>query len=272
MPDPTSPALRRKRRTLRSLVLRAGLIVAFAFVLALAFVPSVRWKLWSVFTSLRGRAKVEDRLAQYGERARAVWKTEFERVGLSVSNVGIVLTALKEEKRLEVWAIQISPKQHALLKSYPILAASGGAGPKTREGDRQVPEGVYKVESLNPNSLYHLALRLDYPNEEDIEAAKAEGRTNLGGDIMIHGSDASIGCLAMGDPAIEELFVLVADVGLDRVDVVIVPWDFSERAPPKDEREWMRKRYTALKERLELVRATTPAAQPGHSVTPQTQP
>ncbi len=178
-----------------------------------------------------------------------MWNREFERVGLRapISDIGIVMIALKEEKRLEVWAVQDSPKQRALLKSYSILAASGSVGPKTREGDRQVPEGIYKVESLNPNSLYHLALRLNYPNEEDLEAAKAEGRTNLGGDIMIHGSDASVGCLAMGDPAIEELFVLVADVGLDKVDVVIVPWDFSEREPPKDEREWMRLRYFTLK-------------------------
>jgi murein L,D-transpeptidase YafK len=138
-------------------------------------------------------------------------------------------------------------KRLALLKTYPILAASGTAGPKTREGDRQVPEGEYEIESLNPNSLYHLALRLNYPNEDDVEAAKSEGRTGLGGDIMIHGSDASVGCLAMGDPAIEELFVLVADTGLDKVSVLIAPWDFSRRPAPEDKREWVRNRYRTLR-------------------------
>src|SRR5690606_33287906 len=97
---------------------------------------------------------------------------------------------------------------------YPVLAASGQAGPKLREGDRQVPEGFYAIESLHPNSRFHLALRVNYPNQSDRQRAAEDGRTNLGGDIMIHGSNASVGCLAMGDPAAEDLFVLVADVGI----------------------------------------------------------
>lgn len=158
-----------------------------------------------------------------------------------------MLVAFKEERRLEVWAFEQQQKRLALLKTYPILAASGTAGPKTREGDRQVPEGEYKIESLNPNSLYHLALRLNYPNEDDLEAAKSEGRTNLGGDIMIHGSNTSVGCLAMGDPAIEELFVLAADTGLDKVSVLVAPWDFSRRSAPEDNREWVRSRFRTLR-------------------------
>ena len=87
----------------------------------------------------------------------------------------------------------------------PILAASGVSGPK-REGDKQVPEGFYRIELLNPNSRYHLSLRVNYPNADDLERARQDGRalSTLGGDIMIHGGSASIGCLALGDPAVGE--------------------------------------------------------------------
>jgi hypothetical protein len=112
------------------------------------------------------------------------------------------------------------------------LAASGELGPKLKEGDRQVPEGLYGIESLNPNSRFHLSMRINYPNEYDRAKAAAEGRTQLGGDIMIHGSLASIGCLAMGDPVSEELFVLMADSGWIGVPVIISPVDFRQSELP----------------------------------------
>jgi murein L,D-transpeptidase YafK len=71
--------------------------------------------------------------------------------------------------------------------------ASGKAGPKLREGDGQVPEGIYRIDGLNPNSSYHLSLKLNYPNDFDLEQARTEGRTELGGDIFIHGKAVSIG-------------------------------------------------------------------------------
>lgn len=114
-------------------------------------------------------------------------------------------------------------------RTYPMTARSGAPGPKLREGDGQVPEGVYRVESLNPNSLYHLALRLDYPNAFDRARAKEDGRTNLGGDIMIHGSDCSVGCVAIGDRAIEELFCCAAAIGPENVEVLIAPCDLRRR-------------------------------------------
>ena len=75
------------------------------------------------------------------------------------------------------------------------------------EGDKQVPEGFYRIELLNPNSRYHLSLRVNYPNADDIERAREDRRDllNLGGDIMIHGGAESIGCIAIGNPAIEHL-------------------------------------------------------------------
>ena len=117
----------------------------------------------------------------------------------------------------------------------------------------QVPEGVYGLESLNPNSLYHLALRVAYPNADDIRRGKVDGRTELGGDIMIHGKDCSIGCLAMGDEAAEDLFVLAAQTGIDNVTVILSPVDFRLRGLPKDmptTPAWAQDLYGAIRQEL----------------------
>lgn len=138
------------------------------------------------------------------------------------------MVILKEEKSLEIHAAGKDGK-FRWVRSYPIMAASGQSGPKLREGDGQVPEGLYQIESLNPNSLYHLSLRIGYPNAFDRAKATTEHRENLGGDIMIHGSNVSVGCLAMGDQVAEELFVLVALTGIKNTQVVISPEDFRLR-------------------------------------------
>lgn len=237
------------RRLATRRLMAAIAVCAVACLLASALVPSLRWKAWSMVTRIRGRETVETRLAQYRESARARLAPAFERASAKYPPARCVLVALKDEKTLEVWCAGGDGAMTHIV-TYPILAASGGPGPKLREGDKQVPEGVYRIESLNPNSLYHLALRLDYPNAEDRAAAEGEGRTNLGGDIMIHGKAASIGCLAIGDPAIEELFVLAAETGIENVEVLIAPWDLRLKEPPGDERKWVRERYRLLRERL----------------------
>jgi murein L,D-transpeptidase YafK len=141
----------------------------------------------------------------------------------------------------------------SFIRSYPIQAASGTLGPKLRQGDYQVPEGLYNVESFNPNSRFHLALRVGYPNREDRRRAVVDGRTTLGGDIMIHGGDASIGCLAMGDPAIEELFVLTADVGRARTRIILAPQDLRVRPAvllPTGTPAWTDELYAELRRAL----------------------
>ena len=136
----------------------------------------------------------------------------------------ITLIGLKEEKMLELWATRQNGER-VFIHRYPIQGASGGPGPKLREGDRQVPEGIYKIESLNPNSSFHLSMKVNYPNTFDRKHAEADGRDKPGTNIFIHGKSASVGCLAMGDPAIEELFVLAHRVGLDEITVLIAPRD-----------------------------------------------
>lgn len=143
------------------------------------------------------------------------------------------MLGLKRERVLKVFVRHAEGDLHAF-KTYPILAASGNLGPKLREGDRQVPEGIYRAISLNPNSRFHLSIKLDYPNAFDREMARSEGRTNLGDNIFIHGGAASIGCIAIGDPAIEEVFTLIADTGLKNTSIIIAPLDLCRDVLPDD--------------------------------------
>jgi murein L,D-transpeptidase YafK len=134
----------------------------------------------------QGRKSVEDRLREYGNAAETRLRPYFDKASVPFPPRSLVMVVLKEEKLLELYAAG-DAKSLRRIRSYPIQAASGRLGPKLREGDYQVPEGIYTIEALNPNSLYHLSLRVNYPNVFDRAQAKAEGRQNLGGDIMIHG-------------------------------------------------------------------------------------
>lgn len=139
-----------------------------------------------------------------------------------------------------------------LIRTFPMLAASGKLGPKLRFGDLQVPEGFYRIDSLNPNSAFHLALHVSYPNEFDRAQAARENRGALGGQIMIHGSNGSIGCLAMGDEAAEDLFVLAAETGIENIEVILSPVDFRVRDAPQaaPRPAWIANLYSQIKAAL----------------------
>lgn len=178
--------------------------------------------------SFPGSRTVEDVLKTYGPEAVERLAPHFKRAGVDSPPKELTLLGLKAERRLEVWAPD-RRGTNKLIRTYDIQAASGMRGPKLREGDRQVPEGVYKLVMLNPNSDYHLSMKINYPNTFDRFQASMEGRSRLGGDIFIHGKAVSAGCLAMGDLPIEDLFVLVSHVGKENVKVVIAPYDPRER-------------------------------------------
>jgi hypothetical protein len=221
-------------------------------VCAIPFRHRLRRPFAAAVQRAKNRHTVASRVAQYGDAVRDRLVPDFDRIGVAYPPSRIVLVGLKNEKRLEVW-VAGSGSGFSLLKTYPVLAASGALGPKLQEGDLQVPEGIYRIESLNPNSMFHLSLRVNYPNSFDRAKAAVDGRSNLGGDIMIHGNKCSIGCLAMGDPAAEELFVLAARTGIDEISVILSPVDFRtrdlpERMPPVP--EWAPSLYERI--RIEL--------------------
>lgn len=150
---------------------------------------------------------------------------QFSRSGCEYPALKLTLVALKAERSLEVWSDDAYGNPR-LVAQYPILAASGTSGPKLAQGDCQVPEGIYKVTWLNPNSRFHLSMKINYPNSFDRKKGVCDGRDCLGDNIFIHGKDVSIGCIAIGDEAIEELFQMVYDMGGAPVKVVIAPFDF----------------------------------------------
>jgi hypothetical protein len=217
-----------KLRRIHFLPATLGLIVCL-----IPFREKIRSSTAGAVRRANGTKTVEDRLAEHGGAARRRLQDEFQRIDMPYPPKRLCLVGLKQERILEVWVAGAEGGFRHLL-SYPILAASGTLGPKLAEGDQQVPEGIYKLESLNPNSLYHLSLRINYPNGFDRKKGAIDGRKHLGSDIMIHGKAVSAGCLAMGDRAIEELFVMSADLGIEAITVLLSPVDFRKRQLPPD--------------------------------------
>jgi len=159
----------------------------------------------------------------------------------------LTILVFKSEKRMEVWSG--SGSNVSMIRDYPVLAASGTSGPKLVEGDRQVPEGIYRIVEMNPNSRFHRSCKLNYPNEFDKKMAELDGRIKLGGDICIHGKNCSIGCVAIGDPAIEDLFALIQHIGPENVKVIIAPNDLRTHIPVKNPHLkiiWLKDLYNSI--------------------------
>lgn len=155
----------------------------------------------------------------------------FAKAGAAWPPRGLYLRAFKAEGVLELWA---APKgggadgPRVRVRDFAICAASGGPGPKRREGDGQVPEGFYTIDRYNPRSSYHLSLGIDYPNA--VDQARA-GDDPPGGDIFIHGECVTIGCLPLENGPIEALYVaavLARDRGDKHIPVHMFPCRFGD--------------------------------------------
>jgi murein L,D-transpeptidase YafK len=156
-------------------------------------------------------ARFEERLAAHGMKRGAP----------------VYIRIFKLESELELWVQK--GDRFERFATYPICVWSGRLGPKLREGDRQAPEGFYTVdaEQLNPNSRMHRSFSLGFPNVFD----QAHGRT--GSFIMVHGGCASIGCFAVTDPGVDEIWRMVTaalEGGQPRFPVHVFPFRMSERA------------------------------------------
>ncbi len=162
----------------------------------------------------------------------------------------IIILAFKVEQKLQVYGKNSDDVR--LIKEYPFTAYSGDLGPKLKEGDRQIPEGVYKIAYLNPNSSYHLSLKVDYPNSFDKSKTSFNDISKMGGDIFIHGKAVTIGCIPIGDEAIEEVFLLAKKAYNNPIQVIISPWDFREKPyyPSIDAVEWEDELYDMIKKEL----------------------
>jgi len=239
------------RRTKLWLVVLAFLLIAAAAGLRTDLGTSTANYL---FARIRGGYTVGERVRMYGEPVAIRLRPAFEAVSVPYPPHELAYLAFKDTRRLEVYARADPSETWRQVRVYPILGMSGGLGPKLRQGDKQVPEGIYRAEFLNPNSRFHLSIRLNFPNAFDKARAMADGRAQLGSDIMIHGTSASIGCLAMGNQAAEDLFILAAITGKERVEIVIAPTDFRTQPTriPNEAPRWLPPLYDLIK--LELGR------------------
>ena len=164
----------------------------------------------------------EQKLAGVRARRAADARGLVRSAGLSYPPRRLLLRAFKGDGQMELWARGRDSDIYRLLKIYPICARSGGLGPKRREGDLQVPEGIYRVVHFNPASSFHLSMGIDYPNASDRVLSDPK---EPGSNIYIHGGCATIGCIPIGNEGIEEVYLIGADVKAagGKIDVHLFP-------------------------------------------------
>ena len=173
--------------------------------------------------------------------------------GLKTSSP-ILMRVFKKESELEIWK-QRDDGRYALLKTYPICKWSGRLGPKLKEGDKQAPEGFYTVSArqMNPNSRFHLSFNLGFPNKLD----KSYGRT--GTFLMVHGDCRSVGCYAMTDVLIEEIYALAREAfvgGQDKFQVHAMPFRMTDRNMKKYAKGRWKKFWVDLKRGYDAFQMT----------------
>lgn len=167
------------------------------FTLLLLFLVLFMKPLW-----LQGQLPSSPRAKKAIERCKPILKKQLNKKGLSLG-APVFIRIIKKEDALETWMQQADT--FVLFKTYRICSYSGGLGPKKQEGDMKSPEGFYYVtpKRLNPYSSYHLSFNIGYPNTYD----RSHGYT--GSYLMVHGNCVSIGCYAMTNSRIEEIYTLI---------------------------------------------------------------
>lgn len=159
-----------------------------------------------------------------------VVKQYFKQAGLSYNGFHLFVRTFKQDQQIEVWVKEKDKKIYNLLHTYNICSLSGVLGPKRREGDLQMPEGVYRIQHFNPVSNFHLSLGINYPNLSD----KLLGdKSSPGSEIYIHGNCVTVGCLPITDDKIKELYILAIEArnnGQRDIPVHIFPTRMEGRA------------------------------------------
>ena len=208
---------------------------AFTLLIILALAGAGIYLLTPEGRQLIDRARIYMMRADYQARFRAgetlPGTPDLARIDERLAAVGVgmgvpvYIRIFKLEHELEIWVEK--DDRFVRFATYPICLWSGRLGPKLKEGDRQAPEGFYTVDAdqLNANSRMHRSFSLGFPNLFD----QAHGRT--GSFLMVHGGCASIGCYAVTDPAVDEIWRLVTaalDKGEERFPVHVFPFRMTE--------------------------------------------
>ena len=188
---------------------------------------------------------IDHAVTRFGLRTEPELKSYFKTAKVSYPPKELAFLAFKKEQKIELWAKDYQNKW-SFIHKYQLTATSGQLGPKLKENDRQIPEGIYRLTMFNPYSAMHLSMQINYPNQFDRLHAFRDGRTRLGGDIFLHGKNLSVGCLAIGDHAIDQLFLLVRRVGLANTKVIIAPNDLRREKPATNtlmQPKWVQELY-----------------------------
>ncbi|MEQ1770134.1 MAG: 2-dehydro-3-deoxyphosphooctonate aldolase [Devosia sp.] len=205
---------------------KASFVVGLGLV-AVMWLVGIAWPLTegypSLFHWLKDRAITEDEPRFDRTQLRA----DLVTAGFTLGDPAHV-RIYKRERRLELW-MQKDDGAFEMFRDYAICNFSGDLGPKVREGDRQAPEGFYRIAraQLNPNSRHHLAFNLGFPNQFDRQLDRT------GSALMVHGGCTSIGCYAITDAAVDEVYAVIEAAlnnGQDEVDVAAFPFALSEGA------------------------------------------
>src|SRR3954471_18118560 len=154
---------------------------------------------------------------------------QFAALGLQWPPKQIYIRSFKYDSQMEVWARNNNSENFKLFKTYRVCALAGTLGPKRMAGDYQVPEGFYFINEFNPNSNYYLSLGLNYPNQSDRILSDS---SRPGGDIYIHGSCVTVGCIPVTDQQIDEIYILAAYAkasGQDYIPVHIYPIRYNNK-------------------------------------------
>lgn len=182
----------------------------------------------------------------YKEKETVV-KTSLNNLKLNITELEIYIRVFKKDELLELWGKNKSDNKFKLIKSYSICSLSGYLGPKRKQGDYQIPEGFYHIDRFNPWSNFYLSLGINYPNKSDrILGVK----TNLGGDIFIHGNCVTIGCVPITDDKIKELYIYCIEAknnGQTKIPVSIFPMKLID----KNYNE-LKEKYSNDKDKLNL--------------------
>jgi murein L,D-transpeptidase YafK len=163
----------------------------------------------------------------YDEKESVV-KKYFSDKKLDYSGFEIFIRAFKKEKELQVWVKEKGKSNFTLLTTYEFCTSSGALGPKRKEGDLQIPEGIYQLNHFNPLSNFHLSLGVSYPNASD---RLLSDKNQPGGAIYIHGSCVTVGCIPITDEKIKELYVLAVEArnnGQGTIPIHIYPARLTE--------------------------------------------
>jgi murein L,D-transpeptidase YafK len=163
----------------------------------------------------------------YDEKEKIV-KGYFSTNGLAYEGFQLFIRAFKKERKLEAWVREKGSDSYQLLQTYPFCSSSGSVGPKRKEGDLQIPEGIYHLNHFNPESNFYLSLGVSYPNASD---RILSDKKKPGGAIYIHGNCVTVGCIPITDEKIKELYVLAVEAtnnGQQKIPVHIFPSSLDE--------------------------------------------